>query len=276
MNDETFDSLPSLLEQGQSMILEYAPKIVLAAILLIAGLWLIKWVGKAIGKTLRKRETDDTLRTFLTDLTSVLLKAVLFISVIEILGVETTSFVAILGAAGLAVGLALQGSLGNFAGGVLILLFRPFKVGDLIEADGNLGHVTAINIFVTTILTPENKTVIMPNGPLAGGTITNLTTKEHLRVDLVVGIGYSENIKAARDAIMEAMVNHPKVLQDPAPSVNVLELGDSSVNLAVRPYAKTADYWDVYFGVTEAAKEALDKAGIEIPFPQRVVHQATK
>ena len=273
--DETLDSLDGLWEQGQSMLLEYAPKIALAIVVYIIGSWLIKRVGRVLTRSIQARTKDETLSKFLKDLINVILRAVLIISVIGILGVETTSFVAILGAAGLAVGFALQGSLANFAGGVLLLLFKPFKVGDLIEADGNLGHVQAINIFVTTILTPENKTVIMPNGPLAGGTITNLTEKGNLRVDLVIGIGYGEDIKKARSVLMEVMMNDPKVLKDPAPSVNVLELADSSVNLAVRPYATVADYWDVYFGVQEAGKEALDQANIEIPFPQRVVHQAS-
>lgn len=268
------DAISGYIDTGVSMLMEYAPKIVLAVIVLIVGNWLIKRVTKVLSGAIAKRGNDETLSKFLSDLISVILKAVLIISVIGILGVETTSFVAILGAAGLAVGFALQGSLANFAGGVLLLLFKPFKVGDLIEADGNIGHVQAINIFVTTILTPDNKTVIMPNGPLAGGTITNLTEKGNLRVDLVIGIGYGEDIKKARATLMEVMKNDPKVLSDPAPSVNVLELGDSSVNLAVRPYATVADYWDVYFGVQEAGKEALDAAGIDIPFPQRVIHNA--
>lgn len=270
------EAISGFLTKGMEMLLEYAPKIILAIVLLVVGMWLIKRVTKVLVRAINKGGTDETLSKFLSDLISVILKAVLIISVIGILGVQTTSFVAILGAAGLAVGFALQGSLGNFAGGVLLLLFKPFKVGDLIEADGNIGHVQAINIFVTTILSPDNKTVIMPNGPLAGGTITNLTDKGSLRVDLVIGIGYGEDIKKARAALMEVMKNDPKVLSDPAPSVNVLELADSSVNLAVRPYATVANYWDVYFSVQEAGKEALDAAGIEIPFPQRVVHDATK
>lgn len=270
--DQTLESINGLWSQGQSMLLEYAPKIALAVIVAVIGNWLIKRINRALTRNVQRRAQDETLAKFLTDLINVVLRAILIISVIEILGVKTTSFVAILGAAGLAVGFALQGSLANFAGGVLLLLFKPFKVGDLIEADGNTGHVQAINIFVTTILTPENKMVIMPNGPLAGGTITNLTEKGNLRVDLVIGIGYDADIKQARKILMEVMLNDPNVLKEPAPSVNVLELADSSVNLAVRPYATVDRYWDVYFGVQEAAKEALDQAGIEIPFPQRVVH----
>jgi small conductance mechanosensitive channel len=205
---------------------------------------------------------------------SVLLKVAVLLAAAETAGFNTTSLVVIFGAAGLAVGLALQGSLANFAGGVMILLFKPFKVGDLITAQGHTGNVKEINIFVTTLLTPDNKTVIIPNGPLSNGDITNFTTDGKIRVDLVIGIGYGEDIKQARETLLTAMRNTPKVLASPEPSVNVLELADNSVNLAVRPWADPADYWDVYFGVTEACKEALDNAGIDIPYPQRVIHNA--
>ncbi|MDP5169746.1 MAG: mechanosensitive ion channel [Bacteroidia bacterium] len=256
------------------MVVDYAPKVVLAILLLIAGFWIIKRISRGLKSTLNTRGFDPTLGTFLSDMMGVILKAVLLISVIEILGVKTTSFVAILGAAGLAVGFALQGSLANFAGGVMLMLFRPFKVGDLVDIDGKIGNVTAINIFVTTLLSPDHKTVILPNGPVAGGTIINLTAQGSLRVDLVMGISYGDDIQKARAVLMEVMKNHPNVLQDPAPSVNVSELGESSVKLAVRPYATVDDYWTVYFGIYEQGKEALDAAGITIPLPQRVVHQA--
>ena len=266
--------MEAILNELQLWFLDHYQNILLAIVTLVVGLWIIGWIVRITKKGMEARNMDVTLKTFLGDLISVLLKAVLFISVAGILGIQTTSFVAILGAAGLAVGLALQGSLGNFAGGVLILIFKPFKVGDLIESQGYIGHVTALNIFVTTLKTPDNKTVILPNGPLSNGSITNYSTLDVLRVDLIVGIGYGENIQTARDVIMEVMLNDPKVLKDPAPSVSVNDLGDSSVNLAVRPYSTVVDYWDVYFGTLEKAKNALDKAGIEIPFPQRVVHEA--
>ena len=245
--------------------------VLLALVTLVVGLWIIKWATKLIRKGLKAREFDKTLQSFLADLVNALLKIILFISIVNILGIPTTSFVAILGAAGLAVGFALQGSLSNFAGGVLLLIFRPFKVGDFIEAQGFVGFVRALNIMVTTIESPDSKTVIIPNGPLANGPITNLTTRGYVRVDLVVGIGYGENIKLARKVLMEVMEADDRILKDPAPSVNVLELADSSVNLAVRPYCSVDDYWGVYFSVYEKAKEGLDAAGIEIPFPQRVV-----
>ena len=244
-----------------------------ALLVLIIGFWLIGWITRLVRKGLDRSKIDTTVSKFLGDMVNVLLKAILFITVLGIFGVETTSLIAILGAAGLAVGLALQGSLSNFAGGVLILLFKPFKVGDLVEAQGHLGHVQAISIFVTKLLTPDNKIAIIPNGPLSNGDIINYSEEGKLRVDLVAGISYNADIRKAKEVIMKVMEEDPKVLSAPAPSVNVLELADSSVNLAVRPYATPADYWDVYFGILEKTKIALDEAGIEIPFPQVVVHR---
>ena len=262
------------ISQMTELSTEYLPRILLAIVTLIIGFWVINRIVRVAKKGLASRNLQPELQSFLGSAVSVLLKVTLLIAVADMVGIETASFAVILGSAGLAVGLALQGSLANFAGGVMILLFRPFKVGDLVEAQGYFGQVTAINIFVTTLLTPEEKTVIIPNGPLANGSITNFSTKGHLRVDLVIGIGYGEDIRKAKEVIQQVMDKHPKVMKDPAPSVNVLELADSSVNLAVRPYATVANYWDVYFGVTEEVKLALDREGIEIPFPQRVVHQA--
>ena len=255
-----------------NLVQTYGLPVLKAVAILIIGFWLIGWIKKLAIRGMNRTELDETLKKFLADMIGILLKAVLFITVLDVFGIKATSLVAILGAAGLAVGLALQGSLANFAGGVMLLLFKPFKIGDLIEAQGHLGVVQAINIFVTTILTPENKTVIIPNGPLSNGDITNYSTDGKLRVDLVAGIGYDADIKKAKQVIMNVMENDPKVLKDPAPSVNVLELADSSVNLAIRPWATPADYWDVYFGITEQVKEALDANQIEIPFPQQVVH----
>ncbi len=261
-------------ENIQQLVIAYGLPLLKAALILIAGFWLIGWITRMVKKGLSKSEIDVTLRRFISDFINVILKVVLFITVLQIFGVQTTSLVAILGAAGLAIGLALQGSLSNFAGGVLLLLLKPFKVHDLIEAQGHLGHVDSINIFVTKLISLDNKLVIIPNGPLANGDIVNYTAEGMLRVDLVIGVSYDTNIKKAREVIMRVMEDHPKVLDEPTPSVNVLELGDSSVNLAVRPYTKPEDYWAVYFGITEGTKIALDDAGIEIPFPQRVIHQA--
>lgn len=266
--------LEKLMTDGSSMVVEYAPKILGAILIYIVGFWLTKRITRFVQTQMSNRSDDPTLSNFLGSLISILLKTVVILAALGMLGIETTSFLAILGAAGLAIGLALQGSLANFAGGVMILLFRPFKVGDLIDAQGFVGTVDAINIFVTSLITPDGKRVSVPNGPLSNGPITNMSNPGILRVDLVIGIGYGEDIGKARNAIMEVMKNDDKVLKSPEPSVNVESLGDSSVNLAVRPYATTANYWDVYFGIQEKAKVALDAAGIDIPFPQRVVHQA--
>jgi small conductance mechanosensitive channel len=225
-----------------------------------------------LNRVFEKRNVDITLRPFLSNLINWVLKAMLFVSVAGMVGVETTSFVAIIGAAGLAVGLALQGTLANFAGGVLILLFKPYKVGDLIEAQGYFGEVKEIQIFITKIITPESKTVIIPNGVISNGSMMNYSEVGFLRVDLTIGISYDSDIKKAKDILMKVMEEDPKVLKDPAPLVAVSELADSSVNLAVRPHATPADYWDVYFGILEKGKIALDEAKITIPFPQRDVH----
>ncbi|MEM6263541.1 MAG: mechanosensitive ion channel domain-containing protein [Bacteroidota bacterium] len=264
----------AIWEKVYTLGVEYLPKVALALLTLIIGFWIIGRITNLVKKALDARGMDPSLKSFLASMVSVVLKVMLLISAAGMVGIETTSFAVILGSAGLAVGLALQGSLSNFAGGVLILLFRPFKVGDLIEAQGFLGVVKAINLLVTTIVTPDNKTVILPNAPLSGDSITNYSTLDKLRVDLVVGISYDANIKQAKDIIMETVKKFPGVMQDPAPTVAVSELADSSVNLVVRPFSSVADYWDVYFGVTEAVKVALDDAGIEIPFPQRVIHEA--
>jgi len=247
-----------------------AANVVVAFFILILGLWLVKKIVKITRKVMEKRGVDITLQKFLGDLIGWTLKILVFITAISQIGVETTSFIAILGAAGLAVGLALQGSLANFAGGALIMIFKPFKVGDLIEAQGEIGVVKEIQIFVTKLISPGNKLVIVPNGILSNGNIKNYTEEGKLRVDLTFGVGYDEDIKQTKEVLMKVMLNNPKVLKDPAPSVNVSELADSSVNFAVRPWATPENYWDVYFGIIEEGKYALDKAGIEIPYPHRV------
>ncbi|UTW62053.1 mechanosensitive ion channel [bacterium SCSIO 12741] len=251
---------------------EYGPKLLLALLVLFIGLRVIKWMTKLIHNIFDKQKVDPTLRPFLINLVNWMLKLMLFISVASMMGVETTSFVAVIGAAGLAVGLALQGTLANFAGGVLILLFKPYKIGDLIEAQGYFGEVKEIQIFITVIITPDGKTAVIPNGAISNGSLTNFSEQGQLRVDLTIGISYDSDIKKAREILMDVMQSDPKVLKDPAPMVAVSELADSSVNLAVRPWATPADYWDVYFGTLEKGKEALDAAKITIPFPQRDVH----
>ncbi|CAA0141095.1 mechanosensitive ion channel family protein [Tenacibaculum maritimum] len=254
----------------QDLLVEYTPKVLTALAILIVGLFAIKFIVKASQKIMQKRGVDITLQKFLGDLTSWALKALLFVTVIAKLGVATTSFAAIIGAAGLAIGLALQGSLSNFAGGALIMIFKPFKIGDLIETQGVTGVVKEIQIFTTHLNTPGNKLAIIPNGTLSNGNIINYTAEGKLRVDLTIGVSYDTDIKQAKEVLLSALTSNPKVLKDPAPSVNVSELADSSVNFAVRPWATPAEYWDVYFESLENAKIALDKAGIEIPYPHSV------
>lgn len=265
--------LAQLSADLQSFVVYYGPKLLGAILVWIIGSWIVKLFNKGLKAMFNRTAIDVSLRPFLLSLTSIGLKLLLAITVLGMLGIEMTSFIAILGAAGLAVGMALSGTLQNFAGGVMILLFKPFGVGDLIESQGYLGVVKEIQIFVTILLTPENKTVILPNGAVANGEITNYATEGTMRVDLSFGIGYGDNIAQAKKILYDLMEQHEKVLDYPAPFVGVVELGDSSVNLAVRPYAKPQDYWLVYFDLYEQGKNAFDQAGIEIPFPQRVVHQ---
>ncbi len=258
------------LETGMEFIKEYGPRIVGAILIWIIGSWIIKKIIKGLSKVMSKKNYDESLQKFLINLLGWVFKIILILTILGTLGVETTSFAAILAAAGLAIGMALQGSLGNFAGGVLLMIFKPIKIGDLIEAQGELGVVKEIEIFTTKIVTPTNKEVIIPNGALSNGNITNYTTEGKLRVDLTIGVSYDADIKQTKDVLMKVLTDNPQVLKDPAPSVNVSELADSSVNFAVRPYATVADYWDVYFGTIEKCKIALDAAGIEIPYPHSV------
>jgi small conductance mechanosensitive channel len=257
------------IDKAQDMAVQYLPKLALAIITLIAGLWIIAKVTKLFKRLLLKRSADPTLIPFLTGVVNMGLKVLLLISVASMVGIATTSFIAVLGAAGLAIGLALQGSLSNFAGGVLILMFKPFKVGDLIEVDGALGTVHSITILNTIMITPADNTAILPNGIVANTKILNYTKENSRRVDLEVGIAYHEDVEKAKEVILTALKSVPQVLQDPAPFVGILNFGDSSVNLAVRPHCNSNEYWDAYFNSNEAVKKALDKAGIEIPFPQR-------
>ncbi|MGA1227629.1 MAG: mechanosensitive ion channel family protein [Tamlana sp.] len=265
MNLENIDT-----EKWIALATEYGLKIIGAIVIWIVGSWLIKKILKAIRKIMTKSNYEESLQKFLINLLSWGLKILLIITLLGTLGVPTTSFAAIIAAAGLAVGLALQGSLGNFAGGVLIMIFKPFKIGDLIEAQGEIGVVKQIEIFTTKLTGISNKEIIIPNGSLSNGNIANYTTEGTRRVDLVFGVGYDSDIKKTKEVLMHVLTSHPKILKDPAPAVTVMELADSSINFAVRPWCETADYWTVYFDVTEQTKEALDAAGIEIPYPHQV------
>lgn len=264
------------IDNFMAMAAIYLPKLALAIVTLIVGLWVIGLVVKVARKGMGKSNLDQTLIPFLCNLLSWGLKAMLIISAASMIGIATTSFIAVLGAAGLAVGLALQGSLANFAGGVLILIFKPYAVGDLVEAQGHLGVVKEVQIFNTILLTPANKRVIIPNGALSNGSVTNYSAEGSLRVDLTIGIAYESDVPKAKEILLKMMQENPQVLKDPAPMVAVSELADSSVNLAVRPWSSVADYWDVYFATTERAKEVLEANGISIPFPQRDVHLFTE
>ncbi len=248
----------------------YLPKVAAAVITLLVGWWLIGRINRWLNKLLTNKTVDISLVPFLSSMTNATLKVLLLVSVASMVGIETTSFVAVLGAASLAVGLALQGSLANFAGGVLILLFKPFKVGDLIESDGVLGVVQSITVLNTILATPADNTAILPNGQVANNKVLNYTKENNRRVDLTVGVGYGEDIEKAKKVLLEAMKNVPNVLESPAPFVGILGFGDSSVDLTVRPYAKSAEYWNVYFAANEAIKKALDENNIEIPYPHQV------
>jgi small conductance mechanosensitive channel len=272
MNDTIMNEVSGYTDQIMINVMNYGPNILLALLTLIIGLWVIRLLGKGFGRAMDKADLEISLKKFLLSLVSILLKILLVISVVSMLGVQMTSFIALLGAAGLAVGLALQGSLANFAGGVLILLFKPFKVGDFIDAQGYLGSVNAIQVFNTILKTPDNKTIIIPNGDLSNGSITNFTTEEKRRVDLTFGIGYGDDLKKAKDILVDLVKKESRILNEPEPVVVVSELGDSSVNFTVRVWAMSSDYWGIYFDMQENVKLTFDAQGISIPFPQRDVH----
>lgn len=252
-------------------LIAYSPKLISAIFILIIGLYGIRLINRMVKKIMLKNEFDPTLSRFLANSLLWALRLLLFITVISRLGIESSSFVAILGAAGLAVGLSLQGSLSNFAGGVLIILFKPFRVGDSIEAQGVAGTVNEIQIFTTKLLTSNNQTIFIPNGILSNGIIINYSLQGIRRADLVFSLSYDTNIKMAKDTVMEVMNNHPKVLKNPLPSVSVKNLTDTSIVLAIQPWAKNADFSSMSSDILEQCKDAFDKAGISIqPFVKEV------
>ncbi len=269
--DLSVDYLVDLSEAWLPVALQYGAQVTLALLTFLFGWWLINTLTAKVSSLLQRRQVDPTLHGFIGSLASVVLKVLLLVSVASMIGVETTSFIAVIGAAGLAIGLALQGSLANFAGGVLILLFRPIRVGEWIEAQGIAGTVNSIQIFHTVLKTGDNKTVVVPNGALSNGHITNFSREPRRRADINIGIDYSSDIKLARQILLE-IAEDPRVLREPEPVVFVTGLGDSSVNLSLRVWVATADFWPVTFSFTEQAKERLTAAGVGIPFPQRVVH----
>ncbi|MCD4820308.1 MAG: mechanosensitive ion channel [Candidatus Cloacimonetes bacterium] len=249
------------------LIIQYGGKLLLAIVVWIVGSIVISFVLKMFKKILDKNKTDISLSKFLQSIAKISLKMLLFITVASLLGIKMTAFVAILGAAGLAVGLALQGSLGNFAGGVLILLFKPFKIGDFIEAQGFTGTVKEIQIFNTILNTPDNKRVIIPNGGLSNNSMINYSSESTRRVDFNFGVGYESDIAAVKEILMNIVSNNEMVLKNPAPFVRLGELADSSINFIVRVWVKPENYWDVHFDTIERVKLSFDKNNINIPYP---------
>jgi small conductance mechanosensitive channel len=268
----SIDELTRSTQTWLPVIMQYSGKLLLALITLLIGWWLINKLTQKIGAILQIRRVDPALHSFICTLANIILKVPLVISVASMIGIETSSFIAALGAIGLAIGLALQGSLANFAGGVLILLFRPFRIGDWIEAQSGVsGNVDSIQIFHTTLKTADHKVVIVPNGSLSNGNITNFSREPMRRIDINLGIDYSSDIKRAREVLL-SIARDPRVFTTPAAAVHVTGLGDSAINITLRIWVANADYWPVTFDFMEQAKEQLTDAGIGIPFPQRVVH----
>ncbi len=270
------DQVTNAYSQLRNFAVLYSAKLGLAIFVFVIGLWVTNLITKMVSKLMFQRRLDESLQSFLTSLLNVSLKVLLLVSVAGIIGIQTTSFVAVIGAAGLAVGLALQGSLSNFAGGVLILVFKPIKVGDVIEAAGQFGEVKEIQIFNTILLSPENKTVILANSSVSNGTIINYSRHGNLRVDLTMAVSPEANIAKAKHVALMSLKNHPFVLKDPAPTVNVLKIVDGAVTLAIRPFVEPAHYWDVYFDSLEKIKNAFDEAEIAAPVPHRVIVNKTQ
>ena len=264
--------LEGLLAQGQTLAVTYGLQLIAALAIFFIGKWLAGVVTGIVARIMEKNKIEQTIVSFSSNLIFAGLVTFVGIAALAQLGIQTASFIAVLGAAGLAVGLALQGSLSNFAAGVLIVLFRPFRVGDYIEAGGEQGEVKDIQIFATKLLTLDNRTVTVPNGAISSGSIVNYTEMSERRVDFVIGVAYDSDIKLAQEVILKALKQNEFVLDEPAPLVAVEELGDSSVNFAVRPWSKSENYWDTYFSVPGEIKLALDAAGVTIPFPQMDLH----
>jgi len=267
-----FEDINSYIERFGARFLDFLPNIISAILLLFIGLWLIKMIKKIVTRIFNSRNVELTLRNFLLGIISWTLKILLFITVISQLGVQTSSFVAMIAAAGLAVGLALQGSLANFAGGVLIMLFKPFKVGDFIQAQGESGTIREVAIFYTKMITINNQLVILPNGKLSNDNIINFTSEGKRRDMLTIGISYDSDIKKAKEILVQLMIEQEDILKDPKPEVFVAELNESSVDLSARFWALNENFWDCHFHTIEEAKTRLEAGGIIIPFPQRDVH----
>ncbi len=261
-----------IVEKVWELVTIYGLKVIAAIAIFVVGRWVAKAVANMIRKMMKKADVDETLLKFVGNMAYIALLAFVVLAALSQLGIQTTSFIAVLGAAGLAVGLALQGSLSNFAAGFLMILFRPIRVGDYIEGAGTAGTVEEIAIFTTTLVTPDNKTVIIPNAAMTGDNIVNWTVKGTRRVDMVMGIGYDDDIDQAKQIMADVLASDSRILKEPKPTIAMVELADSSVNFVVRPWVKASDYWAVYMDTHEAIKKAFDAQGISIPYPQRDVH----
>ena len=270
--DATNEAVSKYSDMAITYASEYGLKVVAAILIFVIGKWAVKKLTALSKSLMEKANVDKTLVEFVESLVYFVLLMMVILASLNALGINTTSFLAVFGAAGLAIGLALQGSLANVGAAVLIIVFRPFKVGDFVEAGGAVGTVEDVNLFSTIIAPLDNRTVIVPNAAIVGGNITNFSMKEQRRVDHVFGIGYDDDLKLAKETLMEMMTNDPRVIQDPAPFVAVSELGDNSVNFITRAWVKTEDYWDVYFEQIEKVKLTFDEKGISFPYPQMDVH----
>jgi small conductance mechanosensitive channel len=264
--------MDQVMSKLQEWIVLYGVKVIAAIAILLIGWIAAKGIRKIMRRMLQRARIDETLVSFVSSVSYVGVMAFVVIAALGQLGVQTASFVVVLGSAGLAVGLALQGSLANFAAGVLMIIFRPFKVGDYIEGGGVAGVVEEIGIFTTELKSPDNKKIIVPNGKMTGDNIVNYTAKEIRRVDIVAGVSYKDDLEKVKNVLADILEKDDRVLKDPAPTIGVLELADSSVNFVVRPWVKTENYWDVFFATQESIKKQFDSEGISIPFPQQDVH----
>ena len=264
--------MENLLPQIQQYVTFYGLKVLAAIIILILGRWIAGLVRSLVQKVLKKREIDHTIVSFVGSLSYVALMTFVVIAALARLGIQTASFIAIIGAAGLAIGFALQGSLSNFAAGFLLIVFRPYKAGDYIEGGGTAGIVEELHMFTTKLRTPDNKIVIVPNLKMTGDNIINYSARESRRVDMVFGVSYNADLQKVKQVLQDILNKDERVLKDPAPQIAVSELADNSVNFVIRPWVKTADYWSVFFDTTETVKKRFDAEGIGIPYPQRDVH----
>jgi len=268
------ESIKTLINDANLMptLVDWAINLVLALLIYIVGKWVARRVTSFCRRLLQRADRDPTLVNFLSNVVFAVLLIAVILAALDTLGIPVTSLMAIVGAAGLAVGLALKDSLGNFAAGVMLVLFRPFRAGDFVEVAGVSGSVQAIRIFSTVLTTPDNKEIVIPNSQIAGDTITNYSANDTRRVDLVFGVSYDDDLKVAREVLTRLCAEHPLILDDPATNIFVLNLGESSVDFAVRPWVKSGDYWKVYGDLLEQGKIELEKAGCSIPYPQRDMH----